>query len=267
MALKTQTLFGTRDLVELAIERLREFEPKEGYYLAFSGGKDSCTIKALADMAGVKYDAHYNYVGIDPPELVQFIKKHHPDVAWNWPKERFFKAMMRKGFPPMRHIRWCCELLKHGAGEGGRVVVTGVRWAESHRRAQRRYFEGCKKDPSKHYLHPIIDWKDEDVWAFLKAEGIPYCHLYDEGHTRLGCLMCPMASTKKRKMEAERYPKFANAFLVAFRRLWKLAEAKGKPFTRWKDPEENFHWWLHHDGWNEKLGKNHPDQKFFCFDD
>ena len=44
------------DRVETAIERLRAYEPPEGYWLAFSGGKDSVVIKALADMAGVKYE-------------------------------------------------------------------------------------------------------------------------------------------------------------------------------------------------------------------
>lgn len=46
-------------LLEATIERIKAFEPPEGYFLAFSGGKDSVVIKALADMAGVKYDAHY----------------------------------------------------------------------------------------------------------------------------------------------------------------------------------------------------------------
>lgn len=50
------------DKVETAIKRLQTFEPPEGYYLCFSGGKDSVAIKALADMAGVKYDAHYNFL-------------------------------------------------------------------------------------------------------------------------------------------------------------------------------------------------------------
>ena len=50
-----------KDKVQVAIERLKTFEPPEGYYLVFSGGKDSVVIKALADMAGVKYDAHYKY--------------------------------------------------------------------------------------------------------------------------------------------------------------------------------------------------------------
>ena len=62
------------DRVETAIERLKAFEPPEGYWLAFSGGKDSVVVKALADMAGVKYEAHYQNTSVDPPELVQFIK-------------------------------------------------------------------------------------------------------------------------------------------------------------------------------------------------
>ena len=58
-----------------AIDRLQTFEPPEGYYLAFSGGKDSQTIYHLAQEAGVKFDAHYNVTGIDPPELVYFIRE------------------------------------------------------------------------------------------------------------------------------------------------------------------------------------------------
>ena len=39
-----------KDKVQVAIERLQSFEPKEeGYALAFSGGKDSVVVKKLAD--------------------------------------------------------------------------------------------------------------------------------------------------------------------------------------------------------------------------
>ena len=68
------TLWGKRDKVQIAIERLRQFEPDEGYYLAFSGGKDSITIYRLAEMAGVQFDAHYRVTTVDPPELVKFIQ-------------------------------------------------------------------------------------------------------------------------------------------------------------------------------------------------
>lgn len=69
-----------RTMVEQAIDRLQKFEPAEGYYMAFSGGKDSVTLKALADMAGVKYKAVYSVTSVDPPELVQFVKTF-PDVS------------------------------------------------------------------------------------------------------------------------------------------------------------------------------------------
>jgi phosphoadenosine phosphosulfate reductase len=38
------TLEGEVDKVKIAIQRLKLHEPKEGYYVAFSGGKDSCNV-------------------------------------------------------------------------------------------------------------------------------------------------------------------------------------------------------------------------------
>ena len=99
-----------KDKVEVAIERFRTFEPPEGYYIAFSGGKDSVVIKALADMAGVKYDAHYNVTSVDPPELVRFVKEQHPDVAFDYPLDKEGRAITmwnlipRNTMPPTRGI-------------------------------------------------------------------------------------------------------------------------------------------------------------------
>ena len=69
-----------------AIKRLQSFEPPEGYYVAFSGGKDSQCIYHLCQMAGVKFDAHYNVTSVDPPELVHFIKRQYPDVIFDFPR-------------------------------------------------------------------------------------------------------------------------------------------------------------------------------------
>ena len=79
MSLRDLTLEGERDKVAIAIERFRTFEPADGYFLAFSGGKDSVVILDLAKRAGVKFDAHYHMTTVDPPELVHFIRKH-PEV-------------------------------------------------------------------------------------------------------------------------------------------------------------------------------------------
>ena len=132
-----------KDKVQRAIDRLRAFEPEEGYYLAFSGGKDSQCIYHLAKMAGVKFDAHYSVTSVDPPELVQFIKKNYPD-AWEGRVHQYRKdgtpytmwnLIPEKKFPPTAVVRYCCDKLKEQAGFG-RVVLTGVRWSESASRSK-----------------------------------------------------------------------------------------------------------------------------------
>lgn len=53
MALITHDLFGNRvDKVQRSIDRIKLYEPSEGYFMGFSGGKDSIVIKALSDMGG-----------------------------------------------------------------------------------------------------------------------------------------------------------------------------------------------------------------------
>ena len=128
-----------KNKVEVAIERLQSFEPKEGYYLAFSGGKDSQCIYHLAKQAGVKFDAHYRVTSVDPPELVQFIKKNYSDVSLDYPRDKdgkvvtMWNLIAKNTMPPTRLARYCCQYLKEDGGDG-RMTITGVRWAESANR-------------------------------------------------------------------------------------------------------------------------------------
>jgi len=241
MPLVENTLFGKRDKVRIAIERLRNFEPEEGYYLAFSGGKDSVTIYRLAEMANVQFDAHYNNTTVDPPELVRFIRENYPNVQRHRPEKSMFRLILTEKFwPPMRRRRWCCELLKE-CGGSGRIVVTGVRWAESIRRRERRMIEQCYKDGSKTYLHPIIDWSTGDVWEFIHTYDIPYCSLYNEGFERLGCILCPMAGHPED--DIARWPRFARAYIRVFDRLIEIRGQRGLK-TSFQTGEEMFEWWI-----------------------
>ena len=161
----SNTLFGEVDKVQIAIARIKEFEPPEGYYVAFSGGKDSVVILDLVKRSGVKFDAHYNITGIDPPELFYFIRDEHPEVQRHRPKVTLWKLIVQESMPPTRLARYCCEHLKEGGGIG-RVVMTGVRWAESSKRKQRKVVESCFRKQVKYYVNPIIDWTDKDVWQY-----------------------------------------------------------------------------------------------------
>lgn len=145
--------------VDVAIKRFQTFEPPEGYYLCFSGGKDSVVIKALADMAKVKYDAHYNLTSVDPPELVRFIREQYSDVAIEKPRDKdgkqitMWNLIPKEKMPPTRIARYCCKVLKEGGGVG-RFTVTGVRWAESARRARLGGLELDSGTPKRDRIDP-----------------------------------------------------------------------------------------------------------------
>jgi phosphoadenosine phosphosulfate reductase len=216
------------NVLEQAIAIMREYEPPEGYYLAFSGGKDSVVLKAVADLAGVKYDAHYSVTTCDPPEVVRFIRQQHPDVAFERPKYGMWAGILHRGYPS-RTVRWCCKVFKecHGAD---RIVLAGVRKAESVRRAKRWRVVNPWINSRKTVIAPLLYWSDSDVWAFIRAHGLPYCSLYDEGWKRLGCVLCPNNSATDRQIE--RWPHIAAMWRRAFERLWEAAPTHRMPSVR-----------------------------------
>ena len=251
------TLFGNK--VDVAIERIRQFEPPEGYYVAFSGGKDSIVILDLVKRSGVKYDAHYNLTTVDPPELVKFLRTF-PEVIIDHPEKTMWQLIVQKRMPPTRIIRYCCVWLKERGGNN-RLVLTGIRAAESTKRKKRSMVEQCRTTASKRYLHPIIDWEDCDVWEYIRTTGIPYCSLYDEGHKRIGCVLCPMGNKPQMERDALRWPRIAAAYIRSFQKMIDKRKKDGLP-TEWNTGEEVYDWWI-----NGGVGeKDDEDQGRFFFE-
>lgn len=231
-----QTLFNIENRVLDAIELLQNNEPHAGYYLAFSGGKDSLVLKHLADAAGIKYDAHYNMTTVDPPELVKYIHSEHPDVIFDRPKMSLFQLIPKKLMPPTRLVRYCCEYLKEHGGDG-RFKLTGIRREESAKRAKRPMIQSDM-------MHPIFHWSEYDVWEYIDKYNLKYCSLYDTGQSRIGCIMCPMQGGKGMLRDAQSYPKFYNAYMNAFRKMLIERDRRGLK-TEWKTPEEVMDWWIY----------------------
>lgn len=192
--------------------------------LLFSGGKDSIVIKHLSNRAGIKTRAIYNMTTIDPPELIKFIRHHHPDVIWDKPERGpFFKRLKEKG-PPTRMIRWCCSEYKEKKIES-LWKIAGIRAEESKKR-KNNWAQLTRFSDMSIMLNPILYWTDNDVWRYIKENNMPYCSLYDEGFTRLGCIGCPLSGLKNQVREFQRWPKYAKMWHDGIVFYWEFHHGK-----------------------------------------
>lgn len=242
--LKDRTLFGTTDKEQVSINRIQQLEPEEGYLLVFSGGKDSTVVEKLADMAEVDYEMKHQLTTVGPPEQINFIRDNYPECEIMKPEKSMWELIPENVYPPTRLVRYCCRKLKEYAGED-RVCLTGVRAEESQQRAGRKMTEACQKEgSSKRFVNPIIDWTEEEVWQFIEKHDLEYCELYDEGYNRIGCIGCPFKSKERRLKDFERYPKYKESYLRAFKNMIEERKKRGLE-ERWESAEEVMHWWIY----------------------
>lgn len=231
-------LFGeSKDSRSILI--IQQFEPPEGYWLAFSGGKDSIVLKDLTIRANVKFESHYSRTGIDPPELTKYIKTYHKDVIWDKPKMTFFEGIKKKGLPT-RVMRWCCDILKEYSGEE-RLVLTGVRAEESNKRSTYGIVRPCLRGKGKTFINPILQWTEHDIWKYIRKRELPYCSLYDEGFKRIGCICCPFERNIERSMQ--RWPKLWEALKKSIEKFYPEKEC----WHKFGSPIEYFNWWIKRD--------------------
>lgn len=248
MALEQLSLETGLNKVDTAIALLQAWEPPEGYYLAFSGGKDSVAIYDLAQKAGVRFDAHYCVSPIDPPQIYKFIKEHYPDVIWDYHARGFWKMVDDKGLP-MRNKRWCCQYIKEAGGDS-RIVITGNRRAEGGKRRNQCFVEVGRsaRNKGKTFIRPIINFDNYDIWQYIRENSLPYCDLYDKGFERLGCILCPFDRHLERSVLY--FPKTVNLWRLSCERA--VRKFKERNYTtktgksmkhHFETGEELYQWW------------------------
>lgn len=259
-----------RKKIEYSIDLLRKSEklalrldPENGFYLAFSGGKDSQALYHIAVMGGVKFKAHMNLTSVDPPEVIRFVKQQYPDVELIKPKMSIYDMALKKHILPTRTFRWCCAEFKEMSG-AGKVTLIGIRKAESARRNKREEISAnikgkrteetfdqwseheekmiaCVGGKDKILVSPIIYWTERDVWEFLnEVVKVPHCKLYDEGYTRIGCICCPMSNKRQKLKDIKQYPHVKRRWIQTMQELID----EGYINHNFQDAEIGFNWWI-----------------------
>lgn len=275
------------DLEHKAIERIKMASDMSLHHYGgplictYSGGKDSDVMLELFKRSGVPFEVENSHTTADAPQTVRHIKSVFHDLELqgincgiDYHKQpdgsriTMWNLIPKKLMPPTRLVRYCCSVLKEGAGNN-RYIATGVRWDESTLRkntrdefekigattkqqekfstvmlandndAKRRLTELCMQK-NKMVVNPIIDWKDNDIWEYINSEHIETNALYQCGYSRVGCIGCPMANRIGRLKEFADFPHFKDMYIHAFDRMLDERRRRGLDITKWKSAKSVF---------------------------
>ena len=90
----------------------------------------------------------------------------------------------------------CCHIRKvepsKKALEGKKVWINGLRKDQSLARFFTKLVEW---DESNQLLkiNPLLNWREKDVWEYIRTNDIPYNKLHDQGFPSIGCQPCTRA--------------------------------------------------------------------------
>lgn len=161
-------------VLEAAEKRILEvFNRNKLVCISFSGGKDSICLSEMVIRTMQKYGISFSRL------MVIFFDEEaiYPDVeqiVLQW-RSRFMSlgAKFYWFCLPIRHYN-CCNRLANDE--------SFICWEPGKESLQRRITIGSKSaDPEKSvFNYPIYDWADNDVWLFIKLNGleIPKTYLY-----------------------------------------------------------------------------------------
>ena len=204
------------ELAKDAGKQIYQTTAKIDVFLAsFSGGKDSQVVLDLCTRAlpPEAFQVIYSDTGYELPtslslykEVQRYYRKKFPTLQFRLAKnhESVLNYWDQIGTPSDTH-RWCCTVMKtaplyrmlkvDGTNKQARVLTfDGVRAEESVKRSNYSRI-GKGKHTSVFNAHPIIAWDTVEIFLYLFEYSLPINVAYRVGKARVGCIVCPFAST------------------------------------------------------------------------
>lgn len=111
-------------------------------------------------------------------------------------------------YESMEKRKNCCFVRKieplQRALKGLDVWITGLRADQSVTRTEIPFVEyDAKFKVIK--VNPLIDWKESDIWNYIKENNVPYNKLHDQGFPSIGCAPCTRAVEDGEDIRAGRW--------------------------------------------------------------
>lgn len=120
-------------------------------------------------------------------------------VAQNGPNG-FYRSVAQR--QQCCHIRKVQPLQRALAGKNG--WITGLRREQSSQR-QSLQLESWDDANGLLKLNPLLEWTLDEVWSYVKTNGLPYNALHDRGYPSIGCAPCTRAVKPGEEIRAGRW--------------------------------------------------------------
>ncbi len=127
-------------------------------------------------------------------------------------REKVEALTNEKGFYSFRESvelrKECCSIRKvqplKRALAGVEAWMTGLRRDQAVTRTDTRAIEWDEGNGIVK-VNPIIEWSVDDVWAYIKANKVPYNKLHDQHYPSIGCAPCTRAIKDGEDIRAGRW--------------------------------------------------------------
>jgi phosphoadenosine phosphosulfate reductase len=150
------------------------------------------TLELLA-VTEKKYGFRYKVYTPDSASVETFVKEKGVDSIYDSLANRKACCYMRKVEPLERALQ----------GAGG--WVTGLRRNQSAVREDVSHLSIDESHGGIYKLCPLAGWSDGDLWDYIRAHGIPYNKLHDQGYPSIGCEPCTRAVKAGEDIRAGRW--------------------------------------------------------------
>jgi len=231
--------------------------------ITYSGGKDSDVVSLLVKKTLGDIPLLFGDTTLEYPETYEYIERFAKKYGFELVKDEndnfyrsdqdFFELCDKLGPPSIRY-RWCCYVFKaFSVGKFYKnlneeaLAFSGIRRAES---LSRKNYPAIKEAGGKIarqvLAHPIIDWKEADVWFYLFCNNMICNPLYEMGHMRVGCWPCPNTGPSMCFYRMLTHPHLWN-------KLKKVLKTYAKKMGESNDWIDNGWWRLRTPGRNKKV--------------
>ena len=134
----------------------------------------------VMDTTNIKYSRHIEVFFPDTSKVQELYKTQGINGHYESMEKRKNCCFVRKIEPLQRALK------------GLDVWITGLRADQSVTRTEIPFVE--YDDTFKVIkVNPLLDWKEEDVWNYIKENNVPYNKLHDQGFPSIGCAPCTRA--------------------------------------------------------------------------